>query len=341
VKAAVLREPGTVVLEDVPVPRMADDEVLVRTGAATICTSDLVDIRTNPFGIRLPVIIGHEAAGTVAGVGPLVKDLSVGDRVATHPVHPCGACAACRAGMRHLCMDMGHLGITRPGVFAEYFTVRADRARRVPVSLDLPLAALAEPVAVCLEALAQARLAAGGSLLIAGDGPFGLLLSRLAPRAGAGSVTVLGRHAFRLGFARGCRRIDAAREPDPAAALRDAAGPGGFDAAILAVASKRAFDDCAACLARKGRLVLFAALSGPTPVDLVAVHLRELEIVGSCNDAERFDEALGVLCDSGAGIADLVTHRIPFVELHRALALAETAREQALKVAIVFPQEVQ
>jgi threonine dehydrogenase-like Zn-dependent dehydrogenase len=106
-----------------PVPRPRADELLVRTAAATICTSDLIDIRSNSYGIVLPRVLGHEGAGTVVGIG---------DRVAAHPVIPCGQCEECQRGIAHLCRNMGHLGLDRDGVFAEYFTIRADRARRLP-----------------------------------------------------------------------------------------------------------------------------------------------------------------------------------------------------------------
>ena len=151
-----------VALIDVDPPTIGDDELLIKTGAAVICTSDLNDLRENAFGIQLPVIMGHEGAGTVAAVGAAGHAvLQVGDRVTTHPVHPCGQCVNCRNGMGHLCLDMGHFALNRPGVFAEYFPVRADRARHIPDTMPFTVAALAEPVSVCLEALNQANLSPG------------------------------------------------------------------------------------------------------------------------------------------------------------------------------------
>jgi len=82
-RALVLQSPGRLELTDVPRPSPAHDQLLVRTEAALVCTSDINDVRRNPFGIRLPVVIGHEAAGTVEAVGRKVRGFSVGDRVAT------------------------------------------------------------------------------------------------------------------------------------------------------------------------------------------------------------------------------------------------------------------
>ncbi|HEU0115667.1 MAG TPA: alcohol dehydrogenase catalytic domain-containing protein, partial [Thermomicrobiales bacterium] len=196
-KALRLVAPGQVELADVPPPAPAPDQALIRTGAATICTSDLADIRGNPFGIPLPVVIGHEGAGTVAAVGADVSGIAPGDRVAAHPVHPCGACAECRRGLGHLCRNLSHFGIDLPGTFAAYFVARRDRVRRLPDGVDFATAALAEPVCVCLEAIRRARVEPGQSLLILGDGPFGALMARLAGRLPDLRIVIAGRHDFR------------------------------------------------------------------------------------------------------------------------------------------------
>ncbi len=160
-KALQMQAIGRLALIDVDPPRIGEDEILVRTDAAVICTSDLNDLRGNPFGIDLPVVMGHEGAGTVAAVGAAVRGFSPGDRIATHPVHPCLRCDTCKRGLGHLCPHMAHFGINLPGTFAEHYRVRQDRARRIPDDVDSAAAALAEPVCVCLEAL-RARGADAG-----------------------------------------------------------------------------------------------------------------------------------------------------------------------------------
>jgi threonine dehydrogenase-like Zn-dependent dehydrogenase len=335
-KALQLQAIGQVARVKVEPPAIGDGELLIRTGATTLCTSDLNDIRGNPFGIRLPVILGHEGAGTVAAVGRRVAGFDVGDRVAAHPVHPCAKCAHCRRGWGHLCASMGHFGIDRPGTFAEYFAVRADRARHIPGDVPFTVAALAEPVCVCLEALAQAGPPSAGRLLVIGDGPFGVLIARLARRLSLEKVVIAGRHDFRLAFARGVVQVNEKKIADPLARLRVEAGEVGYDAVILAVGSGQAVREGLSLLRPKGRLVVFSALPGETPVDLFDLHVRELEIVGACNDQDRLDEAVERLADPALALGDLVTHTFP-IEAHReALHLAATGREEAMKVAFVF-----
>jgi threonine dehydrogenase-like Zn-dependent dehydrogenase len=334
-KAVVLQSIGKVELMDVPIPTIRPDQMLIKTGAATICTSDLNDIRENPFGIELPVVIGHEGAGTVVEIGKDVKGFQVGDRVTTHPVHPCGHCEACRAGTGHLCLEMEHFGINLPGTMAEYYVVREDRARCIPQAMEFPLASLAEPVSVCLEALAQARLKPGDNLLIVGDGPFGVLIARLAEAFDLGKVVILGRHDFRMSFAPAAVKLNAKQVADPVAAARASIG-GGFDAAILCVGTAQAFKECFLSLKPKGRLVVFSGISGETPVDLFWLHIKELEILGACNDDNRLDEAVQMLANPVLGIAELITHRLPLEEYRAGLDLAATGRERAMKVSFVF-----
>ncbi|MCC7407494.1 MAG: alcohol dehydrogenase catalytic domain-containing protein [Phycisphaeraceae bacterium] len=334
-KALQLQAVGKLELVDVPVPTIDDDQMLIKTGAAVICTSDLIDIRENPFGAPLPVVMGHEGAGTVAKLGRNVQGFNVGDRVATHPVHPCGQCPDCRSGRGHLCPSMRHFGLTLPGTFAEYYIVRADRARKVPHDVPFELAALAEPICVCLQALAQANLQQGGRLLILGDGPFGVLIAMLAHAMPLSKVVISGHYDFRLAFAPGVT-LNTKGLPDPVAALRDQTDNLGYDAVILAVGRPDAVRDGLSLLRPKGRLVIFSPIPGQTPIDLFAVSCKELEIVGACNDQDRLDEAVKKLTDPSLNLSRLITHRFPLDRFRDAFDVAAGQHQQALKVALTF-----
>lgn len=328
-RALQMQGPGALVPIRLPVPTPGPHEVLIRTTAATICTSDLHDLARNPFGIPLPRVLGHEAAGVIAAIGAEVGSLPLplGTRVAVHPVVPCGACAECRRGLGHLCARMGHLGLDRDGAFAEFFTQRADRVRPLPAAVSDALGTLLEPVAVCLQAVARAGEIRQREVLVVGDGPFGNLIARLAHRAGARHVTVVGREPFRLGRLRH-------------ATAATTAAPDSADVAILAVSSPGAAATGLAALRPRGRLVLFSALPDATPLELLPVHVRELEIVGACNDEDRLDEALGCLADPALALDELITHQLPFDQWAEAFALARDGHDRALKVTLTFPPSV-
>lgn len=322
-KALQMQGLNQLVLTELPLPLPKADEVLIRTMATTICTSDLHDIRSNPFGIQLPSVLGHEGAGIIVECGSAVTSFSAGMRVAAHPVVPCGECVECQRDFGHLCLNMGHLGIDRNGTFAEYFVQRADRIRQLPEGMPFHLGALLEPVANCLQAISRAGDLKGRIVFVVGDGPFGNIIARLAVRAGAARVLVAGREPFRLGMIPGVEIVDAPPKAE-------------VDVAILAVSSEEALTTCLSSLRKRGRLVIFSLLKDPVPIDLFALHVSELEIVGCCNDENRMDEALECLKDPTLGLSDLVTHQIPFENWQEAFYLARDRHDKALKVALKF-----
>ena len=323
---------------ELPVPRPQADEILVRTSATTICTSDLNDIHASPFGGTFPRVLGHEAAGIVAAVGDDVDGFAVGNSVAAHPVIPCGRCGSCRRGLRHLCDDMGHLALDRDGTFAEYFPIRADRARVLPDGVDIAVGALLEPVAVCLEAVRRARIEPGDNVLVVGDGPFGIIIGRLCLRQHPGRAVFVGHHDFRLDQVPEATRLNAKRVPDLPAAVFEASGDQGMDVAIVTAGTPEAARLCFDSVRPRGRIVVFSSIAEPVPIDLLRLQLRELEILGSCNDQELLDEALECLSDPRLRLDSLITHRVPFGEWRRALTLASERKEEALKVAITFEE---
>lgn len=335
-RALQLQGVGELVEVRSPLPVPRPDELLVRTVAATICTSDLNDIAHNPFGIRLPRVLGHEGAGLVAAVGETAGDFRVGDRIAAHPVIPCRACEACRRGLGHLCSNLGHLGLDRNGTFAEYFCIRADRARRVPAGMEPCSAALLEPVAVCLEALDRGRVQPGDTLLVVGDGPFGILIARLALACQPGRIILVGRHDFRLQQAPNAITINQRRSADVLAAIRQVNGGAGVDVAVMAAGTQEALDLSVASVRARGRVVVFSAIEGPARVDLFRLHTQELEILGACNDQDFIDAALGRLAEPALGLSSLVTHRLNFDQWPRAFELARNGKDEALKVALLF-----
>lgn len=280
---------------------------------------------------------GMRVRGKVVAFGEKVTGFALGDRVVTHPVHPCGHCRACLTGTAHLCMNLRHFGLNMPGTFADYYVVRADRARRLPESVSYPVGALFEPICVCLQAVAQVRLPAGEPLLILGDGPFGLLMARLAHHQGIEPVVVAGHQDFRLSrVGPGVMTVNTAGINDPTDALLDAIGGEEYGGVILATDAKRAIATGLACLWRKRRLVIFASLLGDTPIDLMTVQAKELEIVGACNDEDRLETALAYLVEEAESLTELITHCLPLSEYATALELAAHGQDQAVKVALVM-----
>jgi threonine dehydrogenase-like Zn-dependent dehydrogenase len=164
-------------------------------------------------------------------------------------------------------------------------------------------------------------------LLIVGDGPFGILISMLAKSMQIGRVVISGEHDFRLAFSAADEKMNI-RKGKRAEGL--------FDSIILAVGNGPAAQEALTLLRSKGRLVIFSAVNDPTPIDLLSVHIKELEIVGACNDEDRFDEAVKRLVESPEQFVRIVTHQFAIEDFKDAFDLAANGHDRALKVAFKF-----
>ncbi|MDB5108734.1 MAG: NAD(P)-dependent alcohol dehydrogenase, partial [Candidatus Binatus sp.] len=170
---------GAEVLE-MPTPKPAEGELLVRVGACGVCGSDLhiVDweLGADRMVGRIPFVLGHEPAGEVVEVGARVRNFKVGDRVALDPFGHCGQCGPCRAGRFNLCASPTILS----GAFADFTTAPVANAHLVPSTLNLEQAAMLEPFGTGLHAVEQSCLKAGDSAVIEGPGPIGLSIALAA-----------------------------------------------------------------------------------------------------------------------------------------------------------------
>jgi len=337
-KAIMLEEHNTAKMREIPIPTYGKDEILIRTKAATVCTSDILDMKHNMFNLSLPIVMGHEAAGVVAAVGENVTELSVGDEVAVHPVMPCYKCASCLTGLSHLCDEMEHLAFNRHGVFAEYFVTRPDCVRKKPSGMSFALASLMEPVCVCIEAINRAQVKSGDRVLIAGDGPFGIMMSRLCASRNPKMIIQTGWNEGRLNQASGklVTTLNEKKTPDIAKTIMELTDGIGVDAAILCVSNPLAVDLCLEMLRSRGILVIFSALNGKTPVDLLRVHMKELTITGSNNDENFMDDAIRLLSDPELNMNGIVTHELPFEKWEEAFSMAEHATDDCLKVSMIL-----
>jgi len=343
-KALLLESQNTANIREIPIPQYSPDEILIRTKAGTVCTSDIMDMKEGMFNLSLPIVMGHEAAGVVSAVGANVSGIKVGDEVAVHPVMPCYKCTSCKRGIPHLCDDMEHLAFNREGVFAEYFVTRPDCVRIKPPGMSFAVASLMEPVCVCLEALDRAAIKPGGRVLITGDGPFGVMIAKLCRRKNPKQIILTGTYDYRLQQATSATKpsdipiqiININDTPDTLTTIMEMTDGEGIDSAILCVSNPAAVDLCMEALRARGTLAIFAALPNKTPVDLFRVHMKELTITGSNNDENYMDLAMELLADSELNLQGIITHEMPFNQWEAAFRQADEGKGGCLKVSILF-----
>jgi L-iditol 2-dehydrogenase len=335
-RASVLRGPGDVVVEERAVPQPGPGEVVVRVSSVGVCGSDTHYYdhgRIGRFVVDSPLVLGHEAAGEVAALGPGVAALAVGQRVSVEPGVPDLTCPQCLAGRYNLCPNMRFFA-TPPidGAFAEYVVVHEAFAHPVPETISDDAAALLEPLSVGIWACRKGRVGAGSRVLITGAGPIGLVSVQAALAFGATDVVVSDVNPARLALARdlGATEVVDARTvrvtdlPRPPEVLLECSG------------HPAATADAIRALDRAGRAVLVGMGGDELPLPLSVVQERELELTGTFRYAGTWPTAIALVAAGRIDLDRLVTGTYRLDQAEDALT-AGRRDPQSVKV-VVHPQ---
>jgi threonine dehydrogenase-like Zn-dependent dehydrogenase len=336
-RAVVWKDFGKIEVCDMPRPVPGENEVLVRVQAASLCKTDVAMIQRGILGIKPPVIIGHEVAGLVEDAGPGVQGLSPGQLVALDPPVPCRRCRVCQLGFPHMCPNTRHIGAHTPGGMAEYVTIDYRNAYPVPPGVSADVASLAEPFAVCLEALSQAGGVQGKTVCVFGDGPFGVILCRLARRQQAEKILLFGHHPARMAQVQAydvlifdAHRVDAGR------CIGEHTD--GYCAQVIVdtTSTQPMLDTAVDWLMPRGVLVVFTMAGTQCNIDLDKVHFRELTLVGSCRSLNQFARALEVMHQDIERTQALITHQLSIEEVLRGFELITQGKDDVMKAIITF-----
>ena len=191
-------------IDDVPIPEIKDNEVLIKTRKTSICGTDAHIYKWDDWAqknVPVPLVIGHEFMGEIDKVGRQVEGLKVGDRVSGEGHLTCGQCPPCRMGNKHLCMNTLGLGVHRHGCFAEYFNLPAENIFLLPPSIPDDIGAIFDPYGNATHTALSFELV-GEDVLITGAGPIGIMAAAIARKAGARNIVVTDFHEYRLELAR-------------------------------------------------------------------------------------------------------------------------------------------
>jgi len=200
-RTAVLEAPRCFGLVDRPMPVAGHDEVVVRVAATAVCHTDLGIYTGDHPGVRYPVVMGHEATGTIANTGDEVEGFARGQPVILNPIISCGHCDSCKRGAEQLCRNAGLFGREVDGSMSEYVKLASRYAYPLPADLPLPNATLIETLATVRHAQDRLGIASGESVAVLGQGTTGLLHTRLAVLAGANPVIAISRTRWKLEMA--------------------------------------------------------------------------------------------------------------------------------------------
>jgi L-iditol 2-dehydrogenase len=332
-RADVLHEKLSVSVDEVPIPTVDADQVLVRVAAVGVCGSDVHYYREGRIGdfiVDQPMILGHESSGVIVAVGADVPADRIGERVAIEPQRACRKCFQCKHGRYNLCPYIEFYA-TPPidGAFADYAVIQADYAFPIPDSMSLEAAALCEPLSVGIWANQKAGVGPGDRVLITGSGPIGVVAAQVARAFGAAEIIVSDPVAERRDLA---LKFGASRVIDPTAediATMDLE----VDAYIDASGFGPAISSGITALRAAGTAVLVGLGAPDVPLPVGRIRDRELLITGVFRYTNTWPLAIELVASGKVDLDSLVTGRYGLDDVEA--ALQSTANPTTLKSLVV------
>jgi L-iditol 2-dehydrogenase len=320
-KALVLTDSKKLELTELATPVPAEDELLIRVHACGICGSD-VHGYDGSTGRRLPpLIMGHEAAGTVEAVGAAVKGFHPGDRVTFDSTVYCGNCFYCRRGQANLCEQREVIGVSTPefrrmGAFAEYVTVPYRIAYHLPDSIPFEQAALIEAVSVAVHAITLTPIVLGDTVVIVGAGMIGLITLQAAVLAGAGKVLVVDVDDSRLELARrlGATETLNSKRNDPVAAIRHLTAGRGADIALECVGISPTVNLAIEGVRKGGAVTLIGNVAPSVELGLQSVVTRQIRLQGSCASSGEYPVCIELMSRGAVQVDPLLSAVAPLEE---------------------------
>jgi L-iditol 2-dehydrogenase len=346
--AAVYKGRSTVAVEEIPTPRIGAGEMLVRVEACGICHTDLKKIEYDL--LAPPRVYGHETAGVVVRVGEEVSGFAPGDRVVVFHHIPCMDCFYCRKKVYAQCPTYKRVGVTAGyepagGGFSQYVRVMDWIVRRgvekIPAGVSFEQAAFVEPVNTCLKAVVQCDPQPDELVVVAGQGPIGLMFTMLVRRTGAKIVTT-DTIAARLELSRKCGAAYAwnPRQTDVAAEIRALTDGRGADMVILAASVPGIVEEAIRFSRPGARILLFAQTSDAERVEIsgASICVGERTLFGCYSASVDLQKESADLVFSGAlPVEELISHKLPLVDIRSGFDMALHPDGQSLKI-IVQPQ---
>jgi L-iditol 2-dehydrogenase len=338
-KALMLTAPNQFEYTDVPEPVIGPDEVLVHVKACGLCGSDVHGM-DGSSGRRIPpLIMGHEAAGQIAALGPQVVDWQVGQRVTFDSTVYCGHCFFCRRGQINLCDHRRVLGVScadyrQHGALAEYLAVPARILYALPAEVPYSHGALVEPVSIAVHAASLVPPALDDTAVVVGAGMIGLLLIQVLRAAGCGQIIAVDINPWRLEQARAMGASSALnpREANVPAVVQQLTHGRRADLAFEVVGASATVQTAVNALRKGGRLALVGNLAPMVDLPLQAVVTRQLTLAGSAASCGQYPACLNMMARGQINPAAIISAVAPLSEGAAWFDCLYRADENLLKV---------
>ena len=342
-KALFLDKTDLLSLRDEPLLQpLGDNDVRIKIVNVGICGSDVHYYRHGRIGgfvVNEPMVLGHEASGTVVETGLAVKNLKVGDRVCMEPGIPDYGSRETLRGMYNLDPDV-RFWATPPvhGCLRETIVHPANLTFKLPDNVSFEEGALVEPLAIGVHAAKKARIAPGDTALVLGAGTIGLVTALAAIAAGCSHVIVADSKQEKLDFIRD--HYDARFSTFNVASgdlKAHILAEGGVDIVFEASGSPQAILSTTGFLVPGGKVVLIGMPQAPAPIDIVEAQCKEIEFLTIFRYANVYDRTIKYIASGQINVKPLITHRYDFANVENAFRFAATMPGDAIKIMIKLP----
>lgn len=323
-KALVKKEgiPGFI-MEDVPIPAISDDDVLIKVLKNSICGTDVHIWNWDEWAKRTvptPLVIGHEFMGTIAELGKNVKNLKVGQRVSAEGHLTCGICPNCKNGKRHICENTVGIGVQRNGCFAEYLSLPSQNVFSIPEGISDEIAAIFDPLGNATHTALSFELT-GEDVLITGAGPIGIMAAAIARHAGARHVVLTDLNEYRLSLAKklGIKDVVNIEKESLEEVTKRLGIQWGYTVGLEMSGNPHAFCSQLERMQHGGKVALLGILPKETKINWDLVIFKMLTLKGIYG-REIFSTwyKMTHMLESGLNLEALITHRFPIDKFHDA-----------------------
>jgi len=310
-KAYLIEKPNKGILTDEPIPVPADDEVLVEVKAAGICGTDIHIFKGEYYG-GYPRIPGHEFSGVVVATGKNVTKFKVGQHIAADPNIFCEKCDQCKANVQNFCEDMHAVGVTRHGAFAQYLTV-PERCVFDITGMTFTEGALVEPLACVVYGQEKAGVPLGGSVLIMGAGPIGLMHLQLAKMNGAAEVIVVDMFEHKLELAKklGADKVYLADKFEKTEQINK------YELVIDCTGVPKVVESSIKYVKDSGTMLFFGVCPDNSTITInpYEIFKRELKLIGSFALKKTYGKALKLARSGKINLSALVDKKLTLEDL--------------------------
>ncbi|MCO4812124.1 MAG: L-threonine 3-dehydrogenase [Gammaproteobacteria bacterium] len=318
-------------MEDIEKPHVGHNDVLIKVKRTAICGTDIHIFKWDEWAqatIPVPMAVGHEFSGEIVDMGVEVKGFEIGDRVSAEGHITCGVCRNCRAGRRHLCMNTVGVGVNRPGAFAEYLSVPAFNAFKLPDAITDDMASILDPLGNATHTALSFDLV-GEDVLITGAGPIGIMAVAIARYAGARHIVITDVNDYRLDLARkmGATRAINVTTTSIDETMKELGMAEGFDVGMEMSGNPQAFRDMLRTMHHGGKVAILGIPPGDMAIDWNDIIFKGLVLKGVYG-REMFETwyKMSSMLQSGLNMEPIITHHFNIDEFQPAFELMESGQ---------------